>query len=186
MRSPRSAPRCGATCSGTSARVSTGAIVRVTVAGSPSSQRVISRAPTALAVASARAIKFACRRAAPMSPSSGIRRVLHALATGARANTASARSANITITAGQVVRIGAKKVRKPQAPHQKNRAPNTLLLPTPGRRDHACGQYQRRRQVACPPAELDVLHQRNRRESLQREKGATGDEDGLVAAGDAG
>src|SRR4029077_18096744 len=122
----------------------------------------------AQAVAAARAINRACRTAAPLSPSTGTRRVLEKPGSGALASTATATASLIAVLPCQRLRIGAEEVGEAQAPHQEHGPDHAVRLPAPARGDDAFAQAHRPAHALEALAERHVLHQRDRREGAGR------------------
>src|SRR3989440_4161934 len=86
-------------------------------------------------------------------------------ARGARANTITTQSALIGVLAGKALRRHAERIEKAQPPHEEDRAHDTARLPAPRRRRDTCSQACRGAAALHPPAEGDVLHQRNLRKA---------------------
>ena len=78
-----------------------------------------------------------------------------------------------------------ERVFEPQPPHQHDGAGDPPALPPPARRDHLLPQAGRARARPQRPAQGDVLHQLDVGESTGRQEDVAGDEDRLVAGGDA-
>src|SRR5436190_7792620 len=166
MRSPRSRPLCNRT-STPSVRKD---VCRVVACSSTGPHSASTAKRTALRM------RRACRRAAPSAPRRGIRRVLTRPASGARAKTMTTVSALIGVFAGEALRRHAKRVEKPQPPHEEDRAHDAARLPAPAGGRDPLMQARGTSQAFHGTAERDVLHEFN---LGKRAKGLTAHEDRL-------
>src|SRR5712671_4783950 len=91
----------------------------------------------AQAVSVARAMKRACRAAAPSGPSAAASRVLAKPGSGALARIATATASRparaMAVSRRELVGRGAEKETEPQAPHRQHGPHHAVLLPAPPR-----------------------------------------------------
>ena len=106
---------------------------------------------------------------------------------GARAISAICTSAftrRVSIAAGQVVGVCAAPIVEAQPPHQQDRPPEPVVVPSPAGCDDDARKTERRRNRLQGLRQRDVLHERKIGITAYAAEGGV-DKDGLVAGGDA-
>src|SRR5262249_38787225 len=145
----------------------------------------------ASAVVTARSVRRSCSAAAACAPIVEMRRVLASPGTGAFAMIAIDTAlllldGGIAVAPCELSRISTKKVRKPQAPHQKYCAERPMVLPAPRGRGDTRANAKRSADALESDRECNVFHQCDGRETADGIERRACDEKGLIAGRDPG